>query len=116
MNCHIPEDAELTDEKIKASLYMAEEFLLRLQSAYGRFICYGWLLYPPILEALGNDFGLRCLSSFFKIVSSCIDDSQAGEDIRKGSILQGILDEHSELFGYAFGVRQVPLSCNHLQW
>ena len=115
INCHIPAGADLSAAAVGASLRRARAFFAENFPAvrYRAFLCYSWLLYPPMLERLPEDSRIRCFAAHFEILGTCGDGTQALENLfpdkkrpdpAQYSALQALAAEHPELLGYACGV------------
>lgn len=111
LNCHIPVGADLSDAAVSASLDEARRFFAACfpAVAFRVFLCYSWLLYPPMTGQLPARSHIRQFASRFSIIGACNDPDQAGECLRPGdSTLGRLMRQRPELFGFACGV--IPLS------
>lgn len=115
LNCHIPAGADLSAAAVGASLRRAQAFFAENFPAvrYRAFLCYSWLLYPPMLERLPESSRIRCFAAHFEILGTCGDSAQALENLFPDkkrpdpahyTALQALAAEHPELLGYACGV------------
>lgn len=115
LNCHIPAGADLSAAAVGASLRRARAFFAENFPAvrYRAFLCYSWLLYPPMLERLPESSRIRCFAAHFEILGTCGDGTQALENLFPDkkrpdpahyTALQALAAEHPELLGYACGV------------
>ena len=119
LNCHIQQGADLSPKSIKASLQHAKLFFSKHFSAvpYQAFLCYSWLLYPPMLKHLSDNSNIKQFANHFSIIGFCQDPEQALENLfgcetGKGlspnaTTLQKLAAEHLELFGFACGVTPI---------
>ena len=116
LNCHIQQGADLRDEAVEGSLRAAEAFFREHGSrvSYRAFLCYSWMLYPPMTARLSRDSNIRRFAERFRIIGACPDRDQAMETLfpgknksRRQTSLQRMAAEHPEYFGYACGV--IPL-------
>ena len=80
---------------------------------YRAFLCYSWLLYPPMLEHLPESSRIRRFAAHFEILGTCGDGAQALENLFPDkkrpdpahcTALQTLAVEHPELLGYGCGV------------
>ncbi len=115
INCHIQKGADLRPEAVERSLKGAKAFFAEHfpQKRYQAFLCYSWLLYPPMVERLPAQSHIRQFAGRFSIIGSCPDPEQAMEflfDGRKRNLppahtfLQRIAAGRPELLGYACGI------------
>ncbi|MBR5962392.1 MAG: hypothetical protein IKZ98_15515 [Clostridia bacterium] len=77
------------------------------------FLCYSWLLYPPMTKQLSMQSNIRLFSKRFSIIGSCDDSTQAKEylfggrqrpEADKMTSLQKMAVTHIERFGFACGI------------
>lgn len=75
VNVHIPEGADLSPERVAESLREAAGFFSRYFPGHGAkaFVCYSWLLYPPMQELLPEDSRIRAFAKRFRIVGQVSD-------------------------------------------
>ena len=115
INCHIQKGANISDSLVKKSFDQAKVFFKdRFPSTeYKAFLCYSWLLYPPMLNMLPKDSNIKQFAKHFSIIGACNDSEQAKENLFdygkhnlpcKPTALQRIAKEHKELLGYGCGV------------
>lgn len=115
INCHIQQDADLSPEAVEASFHSAKQFFSTYFPApYKAFLCYSWLLYPPMINRLPQESNIKQFAANFSIIGDCNDSEQAMEYLfRRGSkrelsanatMLQKLAFEHVELFGFACGI------------
>ena len=108
INCHIQANADLTPGAVDKSFSKAEEFFSRIYPTYEIFICYSWLLYPPMMEIFDMNSNIRHFTQQFNIVSAIPDNEQALENIRANSWLRNIASQMPSKFGYGCGIRTAP--------
>lgn len=116
INCHIQYGADLDLRAVLQSLRKAWEFFqvyypdIRFQA----FLCWSWLLYPPMTEHLPRHSRIRRFAEQFEIIGSCDDTRQAMENLfedgkpkshSRMTTLQHMAIDHKEWFGFACGVR-----------
>ena len=115
INCHIQQDADLSPEAVDASFHSAKQFFsTHFSIQYKAFLCYSWLLYPPMVENLSLKSNIKQFAANFAIIGACDDSEQAMEYLfRHGTkrklpanatTLQKLAFEHIELFGFACGI------------
>ncbi len=116
LNCHIQRGADLTRKAVVDSLDAARAFFPRYfpEVRYKAFLCYSWLLYPPMLMQLPEESNIRRFASGFTIIGTCADPEQANENLfgpdagKKQSspptLLQKAAAEHPECMGFACGI------------
>lgn len=115
INCHIQRGADLRDGAVDASLAEAKDFFARCfpDTHFRAFLCYSWLLYPPMTEHLDTTSSIRRFADRFTIIGSCADDEQARENLFDATnrrppaaqtSLQKMALEHRERFGFACGI------------
>ncbi len=115
INCHIQKGANIGDALVEKSLVQAEAFFRECYPLveYKAFLCYSWLLYPPMLQALSDKSNIKQFAKHFSIISSCNDPEQANENLfddskdgisHKLTSLQKIAREHNDLLGFGCGI------------
>lgn len=109
LNCHIQAGADLQPAAVEESLRRAREFFSAHSTAdYQAFLCYSWLIYPPMVGRLPKTSNIYNFAKRFKVIGRCDDAEQAKEDLRitgrTGTSLQRMAYEHPELLGMACGV------------
>lgn len=108
INCHIQNGADLRYDAVEASLNAAKEYfpLWFPQVHFKAFLCYSWLLYPPMLNSLPPASNIRKFGQRFTILGTCSDAEQAMENIRPDAQTQltRLAKENKALFGFACGV------------
>lgn len=116
INCHIQRGAKLDNESVtqsfdKARLFFKEHFP---EIYYSYFLCYSWLLYPPMTTRLPQDSHIRSFAERFQIIGTCTDAEQAMENLfperkfgERKTFLQQMAINHKERFGLACGI--IPL-------
>lgn len=115
INCHIQQNADLSPEAVKASFLSAKQlFSTHFSARYKAFLCYSWLLYPPMVKHLSQKSNIKQFADNFIIIGACNDSEQAMEYLFKhgtkkelpasATTLQKLAFEHKELFGFACGI------------
>lgn len=114
INCHIQRGADLDAGIVSRSLREARRFFVECFPAvtFRAFLCYSWLLYPPMTARLPTNSHIRQFAERFTIVGYCTDAGQALENLfdggqkppAGGTSLQKMALEHPEWLGYACGV------------
>lgn len=116
LNCHIQHGADLSPESIELSFQMAKVFFSECfpKEQYKAFLCYSWMLYPPMLKHLSDNSNIRQFADRFSIIGYCSDSEQAREFLfihgtrkvisSKITSLQKLALEHPKEFGYACGI------------
>ena len=115
INCHIQQGANLSPEAFKESFHSAKQFFSTYFSTqYKAFLCYSWLLYPPMLKCLSHKSNIKQFAANFTVIGAVNDPEQAIEYLlERGSkkelplnatTLQKLAFEHLELFGFACGI------------
>lgn len=113
INCHIQQGADLSDESVTQSFDQACKFFKRYfpEKNYSYFLCYSWLLYPPMTTNLPLDSHIRNFAGRFQIIGTCTDTEQAmgnlfteGESGKQETCLQQMARLHPERFGFACGI------------
>lgn len=118
INCHIQQDADLGPKAVKASFHSAKQFFLTHFSAqYKAFLCYSWLLYPPMVKHLSQKSNIKQFAENFTIIGACDDSEQAIEYLfghgtkrelpANATTLQKLAFEHIDLFGFACGIIEI---------
>lgn len=106
LNVHVPRGTDLSPAAVEASLAAARLFFdshfpnTRLRG----FLCYSWLLYPPMVCSLGPDSHIRRFAERFAILSTAADPRQAQENLLPGdTALNRLYQTHPDRFGFACG-------------
>lgn len=117
INCHIQRGTDLRAEAVGHSLKEAENFFAGYfpEIRFRGFLCYSWLLYPPMVERLPEDSNIRRFAGRFSVIGRCADAEQALENLfgegkilyQDATYLQKMAMEAPELFGYACGFRKI---------
>ncbi len=118
INCHIQRGADISTSSIIESLKRARAFFKDCfpSMEYKAFLCYSWLLYPPMLQRLSEKSNIKQFADFFSIIGFCNDSSQARENLfysskyntsGKVTSLQRIAIANKEILGYGCGVIMV---------
>ena len=115
INCHIQSNADLSPDRVTASLQDAKDFFMRVfpKKQFQAFLCYSWLLYPQMAKRLSPESRIRKFYQLFMIIGECNDSEQAIENLfadgkRKKlpqmSSLQKMAIDHLDWFGFACGI------------
>ena len=116
INCHIQQDAELSPKAVEASFQSSKRFFSTHFPAvqYKAFLCYSWLLYPPMIKHLSENSSIKQFAANFSIIGVCDDSEQAIEYLfghgtkrelpANATTLQKLAFEHIEMFGFACGI------------
>lgn len=116
LNCHIQQGADLNPQMVEISFNKAKTFFNKYfpNVQYKAFLCYSWLLYPPMLKYLSEKSKIKQFAAHFSVIGSCTDSEQATEYLfghgtkkelsANATSLQKLAFEHSELFGFACGI------------
>ncbi len=116
INCHIQQGADLSPRSVGAAFQDARRFFSKYFPTvrYKAFLCYSWLLYPPMLEHLSEKSNIKRFAGNFSVIGSCSDPKQAigylfghgrGKSLpANATSLQKLAFEHIELFGFACGI------------
>lgn len=115
INCHIQQGADLSPEAVKESFHNAKQFFSAYFSApYKAFLCYSWLLYPPMVACLSPKSNIKQFAAKFTVIGTANDPEQAIEYLLEcgskkelplnATALQKLAFEHIEQFGFACGI------------
>lgn len=116
LNCHIQRGADLRPDKVGASFQAAKSFFSEHfpEEPFQAFLCYSWLLYPPMQELLLENSRIKRFAARFSVIGACFDPEQAteclfGHRARKEAAahltrLQQMALEHPHQFGFACGI------------
>lgn len=115
INCHIQKGADISAVTVKASLARARMFFKECFESiqYQAFICYSWLLYPPMVQKLPKQSNIKQFAGLFSIIGACNDAAQAKENLFTydnhnspcaPTSLQRMAKEQKEILGYGCGV------------
>ena len=111
INCHIQYGANIDIESVNESFKNALSFFKIFHSSinYKAFICYSWLLYPPMRQYLKENSNIKHFAEKFKVIGYCNDAEQAIECLFSDkkinlSSLQNEFIKHKDSFGFAFGI------------
>ena len=79
INCHIQKGANIGADLVKESIDQAKVFFKDCFPSieYKAFLCYSWLLYPPMLNLLPKGSNIKQFAERFSIIGSCNDSEQA---------------------------------------
>lgn len=116
INCHIQQNADLSPEAVETSFQSSKRFFATHFPTvqYKAFLCYSWLLYPPMVKHLPEKSSIKQFAANFSIIGACDDSEQATEylfgqkTIREipanATTLQKLAFDHIEMFGFACGI------------
>lgn len=115
INCHIQRNADLSQDRVTASMQDAKNFFMQVfpGKRFQAFLCYSWLLYPQMTKRLSPESRIRKFYQLFMIIGECNDSEQAIENLfadgkRKRlpqmSSLQKMAMDHLDWFGFACGI------------
>ena len=115
INCHIQQGADLRPEAIDGTLQRARRFFSEhFPAKFKAFLCYSWLLYPPMVRSLPSASNIKQFADRFTVIGTVNDPEQAREYLfgqgRRGGFpsnattLQKLASEHIDLFGFACGI------------
>lgn len=118
INCHIQRGADIGVASVKESMERAKVFFKHYFPSirYKAFLCYSWLLYPPMLKRLPEESNIKQFAEHFSIISSCNDSAQALENLFDNGIpkplhecssLQKLAIEQKDLFGFGCGIIKI---------
>lgn len=119
INCHVQRGANLREEAVGHSLEEAKAFFAESfpEIRFRGFLCYSWLLYPPMVKVLPKESNIRRFAGRFPVIGMCGDAEQAMENLFEGggckilyqeaTFLQKAAMESPELFGYACGFKSM---------
>lgn len=116
LNCHIQQGTDLSPQSVAISFHEAKKFFSKHFPTvhYKAFLCYSWLLYPPMLKQLSEKSNIKQFADNFSIIGCCHDTEQATENLfergagkelpHNATFLQKLAVDHLELFGFACGI------------
>lgn len=116
INCHIQQNADLSPKAVKASFQSAKYFFSTHFPTvhYKAFLCYSWLLYPPMVKHLFEKSNIKQFADNFSVIGACDDSEQATEYLfgqktkrelpANATTLQKLAFDHIEMFGFACGI------------
>lgn len=116
LNCHVQRGVDLSGQSVENSFVKAKAFFKRVkpETTYRVVLCYSWLLYPQMVQNLSATSNIRRFAEQFQIIGTCKNPEQAMENLfDQGKVnesegltfLQKLALEHTELFGFACGIR-----------
>lgn len=116
MNCHIPRGARMDPGSVERSFEMAKTFSRQYFPLveYRAFLCYSWMLYPPMVEKLPEDSNIKGFAAYFEVIGTCPDPEQALENLFEGrkqvvpcrpTFLQRMALEDPSCLGFGCGIR-----------
>ena len=115
INCHIQKGANISATLVNKSIDQAKVFFKDCFPSieYKAFLCYSWLLYPPMLNMLSDNSNIKQFAKCFSIIGECNDSEQAKENLFdygkhnppcKPTTLQRMAKEDKAILGYGCGV------------
>lgn len=115
LNCHVQRGADLHIEAVEDSFQRAKKFFAQIdpETEYKAFLCYSWLLYPPMIKALSPSSHIRQFAEKFQIIGTSRNSDQAMENLFSGkekrltpdsTSLQRMALKQEERFGFGCGV------------
>ena len=115
INCHIQKGANISATLVNESIDQAKVFFKDCFPSieYKAFLCYSWLLYPPMLNMLSDNSNIKQFAKCFSIIGECNDSEQAKENLFdygkhnppcKPTTLQRMGKEDNTILGYGCGV------------
>lgn len=115
INCHIQQGANLSPDVVEGSFQSARRFFSTyFKAKYKAFLCYSWLLYPPMVKCLPLKSNIKQFADRFAIIGSINDPEQAleylfGQEGKKelpsdATTLQRLAFDRVEMFGFACGI------------
>ena len=115
INCHIQKGANISATLVNESIDQAKVFFKDCFPfiEYKAFLCYSWLLYPPMLNMLSENSNIKQFAKYFSIIGECNDSKQAKENLFdygkhnppcKPTTLQRMAKEDNAILGYGCGV------------
>ena len=115
VNCHVQRGADLHTEAVEDSFQRAKKFFAQIdpETKYKAFLCYSWLLYPPMIQALSPSFPYQQFAEKFQIIGTSRNSDQAMENLFNGkekrltpdsTFLQRMALKQEERFGFGCGV------------
>lgn len=118
INCHIPHGADLSPEAVEYSLSQAKLFFEKIfpSVSYQAFLCYSWLLYPPMQQCLKEDSNILKFAARFELIGSCPDYLMAFKHLfpygkaaalRNPTSLTLTASKRKKLFGFACGIIRI---------
>lgn len=105
INCHIQYGADLRSAGVDRSFSEAKKFFTTTfpNTQYSVFLCYSWLLYPPMVNQLSEKSHIRGFANRFNIIGSCNDSDQALAELDRSRHSQ-LTSLSSNAFGFACGI------------
>lgn len=116
LNCHIQRGADLRPDSVTLSLQAAKSFFSGHfpEKRFRAFLCYSWMLFPPMVRRLPGNSNIRRFADRFRIIGACRDPEQATEFIfdhnrprelsADAGSLRKLAFEHPEKLGFACGI------------
>ncbi len=119
LNVHVQERADLSIKAIERSFTEAKQFFACYfpNYSYQAFLCYSWLLYPPMINEMNDSSNIKKFASYFDIVGQVADREDAmvrlfGKKKRPKTVLsqmsslQKMAFEQPEIFGVGCGIKK----------
>lgn len=115
LNCHIQRGANLHAEAVEDSFQRAKKFFAQIDpdTKYKAFLCYSWLLYPPMIKFLSPSSNIRQFAEKFQMIGTSRNSDQAMENLFNGkeksltpdsTSLQRMVLKQEEQFGFGCGI------------
>lgn len=108
INCHIQYGADLSSEAVETSINAAKDFFATVfpEIKFKVFLCYSWLLYPPMVNRLPKESNIRQFADRFTIIGTCGEPEQAMYNLQsdKETTMTKMVKENKKLFGFACGI------------
>lgn len=115
INCHIQKGANISSTLVDESIDQAKVFFKDCFPSieYKAFLCYSWLLYPPMLDLLPKDSNIKLFAEHFSIIGMCNDSEQAMENLfdygkhnppSNSTTLQRMAKSDNTILGYGCGI------------
>ena len=115
INCHIQQGANLSPDVVEESFQSARQFFSTyFKAKYKAFLCYSWLLYPPMVNCLPLKSNITQFADRFTIIGNINDPEQASEYLfgqagkkklpSNATTLQKLAFNCIEMFGFACGI------------
>lgn len=115
INCHIQKGANISATLVNESIDQAKVFFKDCFPSIEckAFLCYSWLLYPPMLNMLSENSNIKQFAKCFSIIGECNDSEQAKENLFdygkhnppcKPTTLQRMAKDDNAILGYGCGV------------
>ncbi|MBR4290382.1 MAG: hypothetical protein IKT52_07060 [Oscillospiraceae bacterium] len=75
INVHIPDEADLTQDAVTDAFALADSFFKKIFPSFQPkvYLCYSWLLYPPMDVLLPAESHIRAFASRFTVIGAVSD-------------------------------------------